>query len=373
MSSSHSLSTATVASSNSSQSESAHLLDVSMHFMEADQDDDKSLEHGVIKELRNNFRAIKDREKFPIQALGCNLLLHVVRIQTESLRNTSPGHDFWHLRMSHQQLDDLKASLMRSHLVDILVFAMQNFAQHALIQTHALSVLAKLVNPRLFTDTQEVHVHIVTAICMHMARPKIVTSILSLLFSLCKQQHFGFCRALVDQGIFAVMKTVMHIHDEHVDITSLSCQLMRFLVNMCVVANYESASMLDCIKPVLKVLVSCRSTVTESTNLMAVCGILWHLAKGSGEAKRHLVMKTKTVSCLVRLLLQHSRNRDLMAMVCGTCYALSMSDDLRVLSKLSRCWLVDALGPICYRYQDDELVIEPVLITLIRLTTFMAA
>ncbi|GKY91673.1 hypothetical protein MPSEU_000139200 [Mayamaea pseudoterrestris] len=380
-------SAAAAATRNSSETES---VDVSMHCMEAEQDD-KSLEYDIIKELTNTFRAIKDRKNFrsfineegfedvldqmlcfshsqAVQELGCNLLLHVVRIETGSLRNTR-GHEFWRLRMSRRQLGELKGSLMRSHLVDILVLAMQTFSEHAFIQSHAITILAKLVHPRLFTGMQEVHVHIVMAIRMHVARPKIVLSILSSLFSLCKQ-HFEFCRALLDHDILAVMKTVMHIHDEHVDITGLSCQLIFLLVDKCVAANYKSAHMLDCLEPVLKVLVAYRPTATESTTLMAACGILWHLANGSGEAKQHLVMKTKAVSCLVRLLLQHSHDRDLMVMVCGTCCALSMSDESRVLSKLSRCLLLDALGPIWYRYHEVELVIEPVLIILIRIDDF---
>lgn len=353
--------------------------------------DEDNLEQDVIRELEETFRAIKNRKMFrsfmeeegfedvldhmlclseseTVQMLGCNLMLHVVRIETSALRTVAAkddGREFWRIRLSRQKFHDLKESLIQSNLIDILTLAMQSFPHNEIIQNHALTVLAKLVHPRLFQVRHEIQQLIRQAIysLMPFARP--VMTYLNSVHAFCKQDD-EFCRAILYFDIHTALRLILCVHDNDSEITGSVCQLLFLLAGKCYDPMIRD-KMMECLPDMLSILSPTRIWRNQSTTLLAACGVIWHMASTTDDAKRHIALKTKTLRYLIRLVLAYLHDKDLLIMACGTLCALSLSNDSCVLSKMSKSILLDALGPIWYKYHDVEMIIEPILIVLIRI------
>ena len=375
-----------------------------------------TLEAEILQQLDETFHSIKEvdalrdfihdegfldvldhmqscRESQAVQEKACHVLLHCVRIDTGSMMATQKSTAPWRLRMNRRDFQELQTSLLQHNIVPILSLAMQSFSQSQVLAHYCMTVLAKLVPAQqllvvvdVLRDNSSTQTTTSTTTCnnipslavavlrIHLMSEPTVVAILSACLTLGKQSR-AFCQALVDHEIVWAVRLVLEVHGhEHVDATGLACQLLFLLGDQCVHTNcrHLASSLPELVQVVAPTQQHQRQH--HATTLMAACGVLWHLANASEKLKRRIVLHTRCIQYLVRLLLLDYcwLDPDVMTMVCGTLCALSLSNDMRVLRKLSQSLMLDALGPIWYHYQDVEAIIEPILVVLIRMDAFRA-
>ena len=319
-----------------------------------------------------------------LQATGCRVLLHILRLETGALRKASNNKaSRWKLRVSHSSYQELQASLLKAHAVEVLTRAMHSFPDNCSLQMHAIQLLSKVTaQGRLLEDSHQFHDLCFRALKVHVGNAKLVLWCLHAMLE-CTKHNLVFRQALIDDGLMPVLLRTLTIYDDLPEIQSLACQFLFLLIDTCKVSDENN--FLPCIPIMVRTLaIHSHSTPRTSVShphgdstaasvcitIMSACGVLWHLANFGPSIKSAIVLEYKATKYLTRLLVSRVDDRDALIMICGALCSLSLSSDPQVLSMLSCSFLLDALGPIWYHYHDVEIVAEPVLVILLRLDDF---